>query len=224
MDYLVLGMKSSLIIGATGLVGSYLLQELLNSSDIEYVTALVRRSELEPNPKLKEIEFNFENKSAMASLEPVKHIFCCLGTTIKTAGSKEAFRFVDYELPLRFAHWAESTNADSFSIVTAMGANADSSIFYNQVKGEVENEIKQLNIPTIRIFQPSLIMGPRKEFRLGEIIIKGIMTFLNPLMVGPAKKYRGIHAQTIARGMVSHSTYSSSGISVIESNKIGETP
>ncbi len=213
-------MQSSLIIGATGFVGSYLVQEILNSPTFDSVTALVRKPTFTTHPKLKEIVFDFRDETAIESLEPVNHIFCCLGTTIKTAGSKEAFRFVDYELPLRFANWAESTHAESFSIVTAIGANSDSSIFYNQVKGNVEDEIKTLNIPTIQIFQPSLIMGPRKEFRLGELIGKGIMVILNPLMIGPGKKYRGIHAQTIAKGMVHHLEKSNPGITIFESDKI----
>tara|TARA_B100000029_G_scaffold82096_5_gene72992 strand:+ start:2608 stop:3249 length:642 start_codon:yes stop_codon:yes gene_type:complete len=213
-------MQSSLIIGATGFVGSYLVQEILNSPTFDSVTAPVRKPTFTTHPKLKEIIFDFRDETAIESLEPVNHVFCCLGTTIKTAGSKEAFRFVDYELPLRFANWAESTHAESFSIVTAIGANSDSSIFYNQVKGNVEDEIKTLNIPTIQIFQPSLIMGPRKEFRLGELIGKGIMVILNPLMIGPGKKYRGIHAQTIAKGMVHHLEKSNPGITIFESDKI----
>ena len=213
-------MQSSLIIGATGFVGSYLVQEILNSPTFDSVTALVRKPTFTTHPKLKEIIFDFRDETAIESLEPVNHVFCCLGTTIKTAGSKEAFRFVDYELPLRFAKWAESTQAESFSIVTAIGANSDSSIFYNQVKGNVEDEIKTLNIPTIQIFQPSLIMGPRKEFRLGELIGKGIMAILNPLMIGPGKKYRGIHAQTIAKGIVHHLEKSNPGITIFESDKI----
>ena len=119
---------------------------------------------------LEQTVFDFQDYSCLDDLLPVRDIFCCLGTTIQTAGSKKAFCFVDFELPLRFAQWAEKTGAESFSIVTAMGANPSSRIFYNQVKGNIEEEVKKLNIPTVRIFRPSLILGPRKEFRIGEII------------------------------------------------------
>ena len=156
----------------------------------------------------------------MASLDAADHVFCCLGTTIKVAGSKKAFRHVDFELPLMFAQWAASTNAKSFSIVTSMGANANSSIFYNKVKGEVEGEIKKLDIPIIQIFQPSLIMGQRKEFRIGELLGKAFMTLINPLLIGSVKKFRGIHAEKIAKGLVRHLQNPILGISVFESDQI----
>ena len=147
-------------------------------------------------------------------------MFCCLGTTIKKAGSREAFRFVDFELPVRLAKWAESNKAESFSIVTSMGADSSSSIFYNRVKGEVEQQIQEYSIPRINIFRPSLIMGKRKEFRLGEIVGKVVFLILNPLMIGVAKKYRGIHAENIAKGMIYHLDKLQEGVHIIESDKI----
>jgi hypothetical protein len=101
-----------------------------------------------------------------------------------------------------------------------MGANSNSSIFYNKVKGEIEDELKKMTIPIIQIFQPSLIMGPRLEFRLEEIIGKFFMTLINPFMIGPLKKYRGIHAKTIAQGMTFHLDNNRQGVSVFESDKI----
>lgn len=212
--------KSAIIIGSTGLVGSNLVLELLDSPKFDSVIALVRKPFFDSHLKLKEIIFDFENKTAIESLEPVNHIFCCLGTTIKKSGSKEAFQIVDFELPLRFARWAEKTNANSFSIVTAMGANSNSSIFYNKVKGEIEDELKKMSIPKIHIFQPSLIMGRRLELRIGEMVGKMFMNLINPLMIGFLKKYRGIHAQTIAKGMLDHLDKSEHGVTVYESDKI----
>ncbi len=213
-------MKKSLIIGSTGLVGSYLLKEILNEPNLIQVTAPVRKKRHIQNTKLNEIEFDFTTNAGMASLDAVDHVFCCLGTTIKVAGSKKAFRYVDFELPLMFAQWAASTNAKSFSIVTSMGANANSSIFYNKVKGEVEDEIKKLDIPIIQIFQPSLIMGQRKEFRIGELLGKAFMTLINPLLIGSIKKFRGIYAEKIAKGLVRHLQNPTLGISVFESDQI----
>ena len=213
-------MKKPLIIGSTGLVGSYLLKEILNEPNLIQVTALVRKKGQIQNTKLNEIQFDFKTNAGMASLDAADHVFCCLGTTIKVAGSKKAFRYVDFELPLMFAQWAASTNAKSFSIVTSMGANANSSIFYNKVKGEVEDEIKKLDIPIIQIFQPSLIMGQRKEFRIGELLGKAFMTLINPLLIGSVKKFRGIHAEKIAKGLVRHLQNPILGISVFESDQI----
>ena len=215
-------MNTALVIGATGLVGSHLVQELLNSTNYESIVVLVRRSIFSAHPKLTEKEFDFNNLISFENLELADHVFCCLGTTIKTAGSKTAFKFVDYELPLRFAKWSEKSNVKSFSIVTAMGANSNSLFFYNRVKGDLEVDIKQLQIPKIQIFQPSLIMGRRMEFRFGELIGKWIMTFLNPFMLGPLRKYRGIHAKTIAKGMIHHLSNKGDGIDVFASDQIGE--
>ena len=214
--------KSAMVLGATGSVGSHLLTELLASKRYERITTLVRVASLEHHPSVEEIVYDFKDLSALNQLNPVDNIFCCLGTTIRTAGSKEAFRFVDFELPLRFAQWAEKTGAKSYSIVTAMGANADSRIFYNQVKGDIEDEVKKLDIITVQIFRPSLILGPRKEFRIGEIIGKGFMKIINPFMVGSLNKYRGIHASTIAEGMIYHLENSKTGLHIIESDRIAK--
>ena len=103
-----------------------------------------------------------------------------------------------------------------------MGANPSSQIFYNQVKGNIEDEVKKLNIPIADIFRPSLILGPSKEFRIGEIIGKGFIRIMNPFMIGLLKKYRGIHARTIAKGMVYHLENRKTGVHIIESNRIAE--
>ena len=213
-------MKSALIIGATGFVGGYLLAELLKLNKYELIIAPVRKPSLNPHPTLEEIIFDFQDINAIDRLKPVDHLFCCLGTTISAAGSKDAFRFVDFKLPLIFARWAERNGSEYYSIVTAMGANSHSRIFYNKVKGNIEDELKKLSIPKIHIFRPSLILGPRKEFRLGEIIGKGLMKIISPLMIGPADKYRGIHARSIAKGMINYLEKNKKGMQIIESNKI----
>ena len=213
-------MRNALVVGGTGLVGGHLISQLLSSDDYSSVTALVRKKGLPASEKMTEVVFDFKNEESFPKLDHCKHVFCCLGTTIKKAGSREAFRFVDFVLPVRLAKWAESNKAESFSIVTSMGADSSSSIFYNRVKGEVEQQIQEYSIPRINIFRPSLIMGKRKEFRLGEIVGKVVFLILNPLMIGVAKKYRGIHAENIAKGMIYHLDKLQEGVHIIESDKI----
>jgi len=213
-------MKTALVVGSTGLVGELLVKELVSSSSFDLVFAIVRKKHFNTKKKLKEIVFDFNNPKSFQTLEAVDHVFCCLGTTIKKAGSKESFRYVDFDLPLSFANWAEETQADTFSTVTALGADSSSKIFYNKVKGELENRLKEFNIPTIQIFQPSLILGKRKEFRIGELIGKAVFKCINPFLFGLLKKYRGIEAVLIARGMVSYLKNCSGGVNVIESHLI----
>ena len=213
-------MNSCLVVGGTGLVGKNLIKELEASNDFDLVYVLVRKKQFIGTKKTKEIVFDFTEKERLQSLDPVNHVFCCLGTTIKKAGSKKRFRYVDLELPVSFAMWAEQKMVDSYSIVTALGADSSSKIFYNQVKGEVEDEIKKRNIPKIQIFQPSLILGKRTEVRFGEITWKILFKCISPLFLGPLKKYRGIRADVIAKGMVNHLKNSQNGISVFESHLI----
>ena len=215
-------MNSCLVVGGTGLVGKHLIKELEASNDFDLVYVLVRKKQFIGTKKTKEIVFDFTEKERLQSLDPVNHVFCCLGTTIKKAGSKKRFRYVDLELPVSFAMWAEQKMVDSYSIVTALGADSSSKIFYNQVKGEVEDEIKKRNIPKIQIFQPSLILGRRTEVRFGEIIWKALFKCINPLFLGPFKKYRGIRADVIAKGMVNHLKNSQNGIRVFESHLINK--
>jgi len=212
--------KTALVIGATGLVGNYLTHILLNSSEYSKITVLVRKSFFDTNSKLNQIIFNFEDENSLKMLEPVDDIFCCIGTTIKTAGTKEKFRYVDEVLPIRFADWAKKNKVNSFSIVTAMGANEQSSIFYNRIKGTVEKKLIEIGFPMLTIFRPSFLIGKRKDFRIGEIIGKLFMNLLSPLMIGPMRKYAPIHGKKVAQAMVNVISNSQNGLHIIESDKI----
>ena len=209
-----------LVIGGTGLVGSCLVKELVDSEKYTSVILLVRQKQLEDHPKINEIVFDFNDQSDIVLLDKVDHVFCCIGTTIKKAGSKKNFMEVDYGIPIRFAYWSERMNIQSFSIITSMGANESSRVFYNKVKGKVENKIKKMKIPNINIFRPALILGARSEKRPGEKLGQIIFRLINPILVGPAKKYRGIEAKRIARGMLSHLETKNQGVHIIESNLI----
>jgi uncharacterized protein YbjT (DUF2867 family) len=143
-----------------------------------------------------------------------------LGTTIKKAGSQEAFRKVDYDYVVNFAKVAEQVGAQKLLVISALGADSQSSIFYNRVKGEMEDTLRGLKIPQIEIFQPSLILGDRKEVRRGEELMQKISPVLNALLVGPLKKYRAISATDIARAMAIATLNFHPGFHVYQSDHI----
>jgi len=213
-------MKSAIVIGSTGLVGGYLISTLVKSTSFEKVIALVRRPYFEHYENVEEVVLDFNKKDPFGSLKKADHVFCCLGSTIRKAGSKKEFRFVDFDLPVLFAKWAEQNNCDTFSLVSSIGADSNSKIFYNKTKGEVEEEIRNLSFSKTQIFRPSLILGKRNEFRPGELLGKGIFTLLSPLIVGTLKKYKAIHARDIAQGMVGHLSKNQYGVKVFESDEI----
>jgi uncharacterized protein YbjT (DUF2867 family) len=132
----------------------------------------------------------------------VDDAFCCIGTTIKKAGSQDAFRRVDYDYVLAFARAAQRAGARQFLLVTALGADPASRIFYSRVKGEIEQAVRQLPFQGIQIFRPSFLMGKRAEARLAERLGIPVARALAPLLVGPLRRYRPIHAADVARAMV----------------------
>ena len=195
-------MKTALIAGATGLVGKACLYELLESNSYARVTALVRKPIPLKHHKLHQLVVDFDNLHAVKEELFANDVYCCLGTTIKVAGSQENFKKVDYYYPLELAHLTKLNGADTFLLISAMGADAKSSIFYSRVKGEVEQAIDTIGFQLFGIFRPSLLLGDRTEFRLGEQIAKVVMKGLGWLFVGPLKKYKGIQASTVAKAMV----------------------
>ncbi|TDB65156.1 NAD-dependent epimerase/dehydratase family protein [Arundinibacter roseus] len=191
--------KTALVVGASGLIGKQLTQLLIESGYYSEVQVLVRSSLKIVHPRLREIRYDFDKPDA--SLVKAQDIYCCLGTTMKKAGSKEAFFTVDYEYPLQIARLSLLNGAEKFLIVTAMGANASSTFFYNRVKGEIEEDLRALQFETLHILQPSLLLGDRTERRLGEKIGEVVMKAVGPLMVGPLLKYRAIDSVKVARAM-----------------------
>ena len=208
-------LKTALVVGATGLVGNILTHRLLDSSAYEKVKVLVRHSLGWQHPRLQEIQYDFDHPNGL--LVQADDIFCCLGTTMKKAGSKDAFRKIDYKYPLDVAQRALVNRAKQFFLVSSMGANPDSSIFYNRVKGELERDLAALNYPALFIFRPSLLLGDRSEFRLGERIGEGLMKLLNPLI--PAK-YKGIRVESVANAMFQKAQEGLTGKHIIESDQL----
>jgi len=214
--------KTALIAGASGLTGGYLLTQLLDAPEYSSVIAYVRKSSGLTHPKLKEIVVDWETLQEPVAAEDV---FCCLGTTIKKAGSQEAFRRVDYNYPLQLAQLQFRGGSQQFLLVSAMGADAKSAIFYSRVKGELENALQSIGYKSLHIFRPSFIAGLRKESRPGERIGLAIFSILAPLFMGPLKKYAPIQAENIARAMLRTAQKNEPGMKVYDSavtNELGK--
>jgi uncharacterized protein YbjT (DUF2867 family) len=194
--------KTALLVGATGLVGNYLLFKLLQDDRYATVRTLVRRPLHLKHAKLDERVVDFD------ALKPddcvgVHDVFCCLGTTIRQAGSQEAFRKVDFDYPLAVARLALKGGARQYLLVTSLGADPKSSIFYSRVKGELEDAIGGLGYDSFHVFRPSMLLGKRKEFRLGESVGKAVMVLLTPVLMLPGlRRYAGIHAAKVANAML----------------------
>ena len=199
-------MRRAVIMGASGMVGSHLLRLLLESPEVESVTALGRRALPQTHAKLRSATVDFADAAAMkAALEEARaeELFCCLGTTINKAGSQAAFRAVDFDAPLNFAKAGLAAGGQQYSICTAAGADPHSRIFYSRVKGELELALHGLAFPRgIKIARPSMLLGHREENRTAEKILMPVMKALAPICKGPLWKYRPIAAESVARAML----------------------
>ena len=212
--------KKVLLSGASGLVGTEVLNLLLNAKDIAIVYCLVRKPLNLKHEKLEQIIFDYNDNQAYAQLPQVDTAFCCLGTTIKKAGSRKAFRKVDFEYPLQIAKASVNNKASTFHVITAMGADEQSNIFYNKVKGELEDALKKLKFEQLYIYRPSLLLGDRKEQRFGEKMAAVFMTSLEFLMQGSLKKYRGIKVEDVAKAMVDTESKETSKLKIFLSDEI----
>lgn len=194
--------KKALIVGASGLVGGHLLNLMLENAYFAEIVSLVRTPSNLQHKKLSEQVFDFNNDESYKTLPKVDVAFCCLGTTIKKAGSQAAFKKVDWEYPLKLAKALQKNGCLSYHVITALGSDADSLVFYNRVKGELENDLKKLKFDSLSIYQPSLLLGNRQENRLGEKLAIATFPHLNFLLQGHLKKYRAIEAKDVAKGMI----------------------
>ncbi len=208
-------MKKVLIAGATGLIGGYLLKSLENDPEISEIIALTRNPIEKPNSKVQWKVTDFDRIDA-ATIENADAVFCCLGTTIKKAGSQEAFRKVDHTYVVDLAKASKEAGCGKFLVVSAIGSDANSSIFYNRVKGEMENDLRELSISRTVVFHPSMLIGPRSEKRLGERIGIAVGKLVAPLMGGGLRKYRPIHAEVVAKAMLRYAKDSQPGYFDVE--------
>jgi uncharacterized protein YbjT (DUF2867 family) len=212
--------RSALIVGASGLVGKSLLKIILNDQAYGKVKIAVRKKLPLEHQKLEQHIIDFDNIQSNSEIFETDDIFCCLGTTIKKAGSQENFIKVDYNYAFETAKNGVLNGASRFIIVSAIGADSDSSIFYKRVKGDIEDSVSKLGFHSVKILRPSILTGRRDEYRPGEkigvIIIKALSSFL----IGKYKKFRAIKALDVARAMLVIAKDDSEGVRIYESDEL----
>ena len=205
----MVNLRNAWILGASGVTGSCLLKRLLDDRNYETVYASVRRPLQVQHAKLQECRLD----AAFPYPEKLQgsDVYCCLGTTMAKAGSKEAFRAVDYELPMRVAHEAKAAGAQRLFLISAMGADAGSFVFYNRIKGELERDLQAIGFESLAIFRPGLLLGERSEKRLGEQFAKSLFAALNPLL---PKAWKGIPHDRVAESMQAASRQDWKGVHI----------
>lgn len=213
-------MKTALIIGGTGLIGSDLVKMLLASSDYSKVVAFSKRNIGFQHPKLEVQIIDFDNPDTFKDSIKGDDFFCTIGTTIKQAGSKEAFRKVDYEYPKQFASIAAENGIKQFLLISSLGADSTSNNFYLKTKGDIEDFLKNTTIKAVAIVRPSLLLGNRKEFRLGEKIGGFLMKTFSFVFIGKLKNYKPIQSATVAKALELIAKNETSGFNIYNSAEI----
>ena len=214
--------KRAIIIGASGLIGKELLTLLLNHQEFESIKVYVRKPLNIQHHKLTEIITDFSKIQELRNGIDGDVIFCCLGSTKSKTPNLNDYRKIDHDYPLFFAKEGLKNGLSQFHLISALGADAKSSNFYTKMKGETEDELKQLSIPSIYIYQPSFLTGNRTENRPLEKVVLFLMKLIDPLLLGGLKKYQSINAITVAKAMINESIKNKKGIFVHKSDQIKE--
>lgn len=212
--------KRAILLGASGSVGSNLLQQLLVNDNYTQVLALVRKELKIEHPKLKQLILNFDELNKYTAEITGDVVFCCLGTTKKQTPDEKQYYKIDYQYPLDVAWIAQTNGAESYHLISSIGANKNSSVFYTRTKGEAERDLKAVPFKSIHIYRPSILDGERKESRPMEGIMNAVMHVINPLLVGSWRKYRSIKVSTVAKAMVRQSMVDKREIFIYESDQI----
>ncbi|MFJ7747787.1 NAD-dependent epimerase/dehydratase family protein [Peribacillus sp. NPDC097295] len=212
--------KTALILGATGVVGTQLINVLSTNKNYEVIHLLSRREVEYQNPRCRLQIVDFDNLDKYRELFHVNDVFICLGTTIKKAKTKEAFRKVDYEYVVEAGKLANAAKVENVLVISARGADSKSKFFYSRVKGEMEETLIQLELNSLHIFRPSLLLGERNELRIGEKVAGKLSSIFKFLLIGPLRPYRAIHAKKVATAMSVAAQSRSTGTHVYHSNEI----
>jgi uncharacterized protein YbjT (DUF2867 family) len=206
--------RTAVLAGASGAVGSELRRALLNDPNWERVHSLVRRPSGTDDPKLIEHVVDFDDLDAHRGLFAGADVFCCLGTTTSQAGSREAFRKVDYGYVVKLAQLAADAEARQFLLVSGIGTSSKSHIFYSRVKAEAEQAVSAMKLPAVHIFRPSLLLASRTDSRPAEDAVKRLTPLANVLLKGPLARYRPVATAEVARHMVEVAKADQAGVHI----------
>ena len=212
--------KTALILGSTGLTGSHLLEILLSGNAYGRVVSFVRKATGKSHPKLTEHIVDFDDPDTYRDLVLGDDLFCCLGTTIKKAGTQEAFARVDMEYPLNFADAAQKNGVEQYLIVSSIGANPESGNFYLRTKGRVEARLREKHFETTIVAEPSFLLGNRKEFRLGEKIGLYVMKVFSVFMIGRLRRYRAVESRQVAQSLYDAAQAGLKGYYILKSEQL----
>jgi uncharacterized protein YbjT (DUF2867 family) len=212
--------NKAIIAGASGLIGSELLNILLQRPDYAEVLILVRKELPIKHKKLVQLVIDFEKLDEHASAINGHAVFCCLGSTKKKTPDLAVYRKIDHDYPLDLAKLARQNGVEQYHLVSAIGADSKASNFYTKMKGETEDDIQKVGLNCLHIYEPSLLTGNRAESRPLERVASGIMKVIDPLLIGNLKKYRSIPAQTVAMAMFNESLKNAAGVFIHPSGKI----
>ncbi|MCC8359424.1 NAD(P)H-binding protein [Salinimicrobium sediminilitoris] len=218
-------MKTAIILGATGLTGGELLHKLLEDDRYSKIKLFSRSSTGVKNDKIEEHLVDLFELGKHSEDFNADEVFCCIGTTQAKTPDEETYYKIDHGIPVEAAKLAKENGIPRFMVISALGADPDSRFFYNRTKGEMERDVLAQGIPETYIFEPSLIAGNREENRPFEAAWKKVMSVGNHLLVGPLKKYRSIHAGSIADAMiyVANNKYAATRIESREIREIAES-
>lgn len=213
--------KTAIILGATGLTGSLLLKKLLEDNRYDQIKVFSRKSIGVNHTKLREFIGDILDLGAFEKDFIGDEVYCCIGTTAKKTPDKDLYRRIDFGIPVQAARLCKKNKINTFIVMSSLGANPKSNVFYNKTKGKMEESVLKENILNIYVLRPSIIIGNRNENRLGEDIGKKLMSAFQFLMIGNFKKYRPIEADNIAKAMIILAN-SKPDVQIIESDKIEE--
>lgn len=210
-------MRTAIVAGASGLIGKELVQKLIKSDQYRLIYSIVRKKSGISHEKIKEFVIDFEKIDQLKFDGPIDDVFCTLGTTMKQAGSRSNFKKVDYEYVVALANLGKQSGATKFLVISSMGADPKSSVFYSQVKGMTEEALKNIGFKQLVIFRPSLLLGERSESRIAEKVSGLMMNTLNFLI---PINYKAIKAEIVANSMLIMALKSTGKVSIVKSGEM----